>query len=126
MTLPWTVQANAYITGYNSSGEPFERDENGEITPLFFQKAILFVAKYSAKGDLIWAKSAESSPHSITHIIGKSIAVDNSDNAYVTGFFNGDNATFGLSEAGETTLYHNTLTRHINSTFVAKYAAKQR
>ena len=106
---------NVYVTGTYSGIAIFGPGEAGETTltsdnPSIFAENEIFVAKYTGDGDLIWAKSA-GGPNFDR---GFHIAVDGSGNAYVTGFFDGT-ATFGLGEAGETTLTSD------NSRFLAKY-----
>jgi hypothetical protein len=67
----------------------------------------IFVAKYDAGGTLLWAHSAGSSGNDT----GSGVAVDESGNVVVTGYFVGD-ATFGtttLTSAG------------LSDVFVAKY-----
>lgn len=73
---------NIYTTGY------FE--ENGDFDPgpgIFNLKGYpmgdIFVSKFDASGNFLWAKALGGN---FTDI-GKSIAVDNSGNVYVTGFF---------------------------------------
>ncbi len=79
---------NSYVTGYAGGS--------------------LFVAKYDAAGVLLWTKQADGVPTDDAVTVlgsgrGLDIGVDGNGNSYVTGSFTGD-ATFGLSEANETTL----------------------
>lgn len=68
----------------------------------------LFIAKYDALGNVIWAKSAGGSNDDVA----ESIAVDANGNTYITGYFISSSITFGtttLNNAG------------IENIFVAKY-----
>jgi hypothetical protein len=59
----------------------------------------VFVVKYDAGGNVLWARCGGGYPQVET----RSIAVDSSGNSYVTGSFTGDTLTFGsyvLSNAG--------------------------
>ena len=61
--------------------------------------ADIFLAKYDANGNVLWAKSAEGMYDDFAY----SIAVDTSGNTYVTGSFNSPYLTFGsttLTNAG--------------------------
>ncbi|MEJ8801250.1 SBBP repeat-containing protein [Pontibacter sp. H249] len=96
---------NTYVTGY------FQGTATFGTTTLTNAREIgtdIFIAKYDASGNVLWAKSAggESSDY------GNSIAVDGSGNAYVTGNFWGT-ATFGTT----------TLTSSGDDVFIAKYDA---
>ena len=68
-------------------------------------------------GNPIWAKASRSP----SGIYGESIAVDDSGNAYVTGYFIGHSAGFGRGEAGATSLGGGSP----NSIFVTKYASNK-
>jgi hypothetical protein len=82
------ASGNAYVTGwFNSQTLTFGSDtltnvDNGDI----------FLAKYDAGGNVLWAKSAGGNNVDI----GQSAAMDASGNAYVTGWFNSQTLTFGL------------------------------
>jgi hypothetical protein len=101
---------NAYVTGHHAVNATFGSGEAGET--LITQIRGIFVAKYATSGNLIWVK----------HAAGKngqsySLAVDDSGNAYITGFFQGTE-TFGIGETNETTL---TGINHSFELFLAKY-----
>jgi hypothetical protein len=110
---------NVYITGFFSAPITFGPGEVGETTLTsvsldFVPSTDIFIAKYTADGNLVWAKRAGG----ITDFDqGQGVAVDSSGNAYVTGAFGGA-ATFGLEEAGEVTLTSD----DDGDIFVAKYA----
>ena len=74
--------------------------------------ADIFVAKYDASGDLLWAKRAGGTSNDS----GCGIAVDGSGISFVTGDFP-SSATFGPGEANETTL----ASAGDRDIFVAKY-----
>ncbi|MCX6270792.1 MAG: SBBP repeat-containing protein [Bacteroidetes bacterium] len=64
----------------------------------------LFLAKYDAEGNVLWARSAGG-----TYIDeARGVAVDGSGNAYITGIFNNPTLVFGstvLSNAGQDDLF---------------------
>lgn len=53
-----------------------------------------YTVKYSPDGDLLWAKTYAGSATGVDY--GYALAVDQSGNAYVGGFGNGENATFDI------------------------------
>jgi uncharacterized delta-60 repeat protein len=53
-----------------------------------------YTVKYSPDGDLLWAKTYAGSATGVDY--GYALAVDQSGNAYVAGFGNGDNPTFDI------------------------------
>ncbi len=72
----------------------------------------MFVVKYDASGNVVWAKSAGGTSNDI----GNGIAVDASGNSYVTGYFVSPTITFSTT----------TLTNASSGTsdmFVVKYDA---
>ena len=96
---------NSYVTGDFRDSATFGPGETNETTlisgagPFDFD---IFVAKYDASGELVWAKRAGGTgDFDIDQ--GRGIAVDGSGNSYVTGLFEGS-ATFGPGESNETTL----------------------
>src|ERR1017187_4094350 len=77
---------NSYVTGYLGS------------SPITFGSIILtnpgmFIAKYNANGNVVWAKSAGGSDNDY----GNSIAVDDSGNSYVIGSYASSTITFGTT-----------------------------
>ena len=95
---------NTYVTGY------FEGTANfGNITLTSSGEKDIFIAKYDAAGNVLWAKRAGG----VEIDYSSDISVDGSGNSYVTGIFVGT-ATFG-----STTLTSSGL----SNTFVAKYDA---
>ena len=80
---------NVYITGgFNSSSITFG---STTLTNTGFMEEDVFIAKYDAMGNALWAKSAGS----YLDDIGVSITTDNSNNVFVSGRFNGSTITFG-------------------------------
>jgi hypothetical protein len=79
------LNGNIYVTGYFSGTAAF-----GSIQLTSVAGYDVFIAKYDAAGNCIWAKSAGS----IYNDWGYTIAVDASGNSYLTGRFNGS-ITFG-------------------------------
>ncbi len=77
---------NSYITGEFQGGANFGSTTLTSTSTL----PDIFIAKYDASGNVLWAKQAggSSSDH------GRNIAVDGSGNSYITGEFEGS-ASFG-------------------------------
>jgi hypothetical protein len=82
------ASGNAYITGYFESPITF-----GNFTLPSAGTRDLFVVKYDASGNVLWAKSAGGSNWDV----GNSICADASGNVFVTGFFISPNITFGTT-----------------------------
>ena len=85
---------NSYITG------EFQGSANFESTTLSSTSSLpdIFIARYDASGNVLWAKQAGGS----SNAHGRNIAVDGSGMSYVTGEFEGS-ASFGsttLSSSG--------------------------
>jgi hypothetical protein len=79
------VWGNCYVTGYFTGTASF-----GTVQLTATGSNDIFVAKFDANGNCIWAKSAGGTNNNY----GFGISVDIMGNSYVTGLFNG-NATFG-------------------------------
>jgi gliding motility-associated-like protein/uncharacterized repeat protein (TIGR01451 family) len=110
---------NSVITGYFSGRSIFGegQPQETELNPLTSGtwEEVLYVAKYSSEGILLWAKS--SSPvNGIAHHYSTSVAMDKEGNSYITGYFNGP-IIFGKGQINETTV---TSTSY-NDIFIAKY-----
>jgi len=71
----------------------------------------MYIVKYDASGNTIWAKSAGGN----TNDLGYSIVIDGSANSYVTGYFTSDSITFG------STTLTNTDTVNNREIYVVKY-----
>ena len=84
---------NSYVTGAFYDSATFGPGEANETTLTSAGSLDIFVAKYDAAGDLVWAKRAGGA----SFISGFGIAVDGAGNSYVTGDFDGS-ATFGPGE----------------------------
>ena len=104
----------SYVTGFFDVSATFGPGETNETTLASAGSVDIYVAKYDASGDLVWAKRA-GGPDPFGDS-GRGIAVDGSGNSYVTGFFYGL-ATFGPVETNETTL----TSAGSADIFVAKY-----
>ena len=85
---------NTYITGFFSS--PTCSFSTTSLTNASFTD--IFIAKYDAASNLVWAKSAGG----LGDERGTSIAVDTSGNVYVTGYFNSSSITFDTITLGST------------------------
>ena len=107
---------NSYVTGEFFGAATFGPGETNATTLTSAGGDDIFVAKYDASGDLVWAKRAGGI--SVFGDFGKDIAVDGAGNSYVTGTFN-DSATFGPGETNATTL----TSAVFDDIFVAKYDA---
>ncbi|MEE9423975.1 MAG: SBBP repeat-containing protein [Methylococcales bacterium] len=110
----------AYVTGSFSDAATFGSGEANETTLTSDGSRDIFVAKYAADGDLVSVKRVGG-----TNVdSGNGIAVDDSDNVYVTGIFN-VSAIFGLGEANQTTLTSDDSLENISGSgdiFVAKFS----
>jgi hypothetical protein len=76
---------NCYVTGQFGGSATF-----GNTTVVSSGSEDVFIAKYDATGAVLWVKQAGGTSSDE----GYDIAVDNSGNSYVTGYFSGS-ATFG-------------------------------
>jgi hypothetical protein len=93
------ANGNSYTTGYFdsptitfSSTTLVNVDNSGN-------SGDIFIVKYDASGNVLWAKSAGDTDNDY----GKSIAVDGIGNSYITGYFVSNTITFGstvLTNAG--------------------------
>lgn len=82
-------EGNVYVGGATKFSSTFE-DPINPISPPPNGYSDIFVAKYSASGDLIWAKRTGGTLNDW----GLDLAVDSLQNVYVTGYFR-DTANFG-------------------------------
>ncbi|MEE9411846.1 MAG: SBBP repeat-containing protein, partial [Methylococcales bacterium] len=105
---------SVYVMGNFTNTVTFGSGESSETTLTSDGGNDIFLAKYTADGDLVWAKRAGG----ISFDVGSSLAVDGSGNAYLTGFFSSGIATFGSGEANEVTLTGNDFSD--GNLFVAK------
>ncbi|HRI59544.1 MAG TPA: SBBP repeat-containing protein, partial [Saprospiraceae bacterium] len=80
---------NAYMTGY-FSGSNVDFDPGAGTTNLSAAFEDIFLAKYDASGNYVWAKQVNGPLNDA----GTGIAVDGSGNAHITGYFSGKNADF--------------------------------
>lgn len=110
------ANGNAFITGYfhspsvafgantltNSSGNDY-----------------LFVAKYDASGTAVWAKAAASANGDVQ---GNGIAVDNSGNAYICGYFAGNTLTLSNTLINANPGHHNVFAAKYNSSGVEQWS----
>ena len=113
-SLALSDSGNVYVTGVFQGFATFGLGEAGETKLTSDGDRDIFVAKYTANGDLVWAKRAGGMDFDQSN----SVAVDESDNAYLTGTITGI-ATFGVTETSETTLTSD----GDSNLFVAKYTA---
>ncbi len=108
------ILGNIYLTGsFNSPTLTF-----GSITLTntsnLGNTSDLFIVKYNANGNVLWAKSASGTVNDLA----SSVAVDASGNTYVSGYFNSPTLTFS-----STILTNAVNTGSSNDLFLAKYDA---
>lgn len=110
------IYGNVYITGsFNGQGITFTSSANSvTLTNSDNTTSEIFVAKYDAAGNLLWAKSAMGNGG---HDRGLAIAADAAGNAYVTGYFESPALVVGSITLANTT------TTNSADMFVAKYDA---
>lgn len=100
------ADGNIYVTGYFSGPISFG---STSLTSVGYVDA--FIAKLTNSGTLVWLKQLSCQPYEI--VKGLAITLDNNNNAYITGYYNG--ATLNLGSA--------TLTRTgIEDLFIAKFS----
>lgn len=81
------TNGNSYVTGFfQSSSITF-----GSTTLTNSGSYDMFIVKYDASGNVVWAKSTGGSDLDE----GRSIAVDGNGNSYVTGYFQSSSISFG-------------------------------
>ncbi|MCI0528192.1 MAG: SBBP repeat-containing protein, partial [Nitrospira sp.] len=96
-------QGNNVVTGYFSGTATFGVGELNQMTLTSAGAADIFIAKYSASGNLIWAKRAGGTGED--H--GREIVIDSLGNTYVTGHFQNTAAfdTITLTSTGGLDLF---------------------
>jgi len=102
------ANGNVYVTGYFQSPSITFGTTTLTNTGAFD----IFVVKYDASGNVLWAKGVGGTKDDV----GNGISTDANGNVYVTGFFYSTSITFGTT----------TLKNHSNSTndiFIVKYDA---
>jgi hypothetical protein len=103
------TSGNIYVTGsFYSPSITFGSDT---LINTFAGSSDLFIVKYDAQGNVLWAKGAGGASADIA----RSVTTDASGNIYVTGYFSSPSVTFG-----STTLMNTTNTYDI---FIVKYDA---
>ena len=90
---------SVYVTGFFHGTAVFGAGETEETTLVSNGFTDIFIAKYTASGELVSAQSIGSNGFDW----GSSIVVDDTGSTYFTGTFAGA-VTFGQGEVGETTL----------------------
>ena len=86
------ASGNAYIAGYFYS-PTVTFDSITIIKNPAGNNNNLFLAKYNANGNILWAKSVGGTPYEYNNIV-TSVAADASGNAYLTGYFNSITLSF--------------------------------
>lgn len=89
-----TVDAsgNSYITGWFNSSSLMIGGTN--LMAVSVDQALLFMAKYDANGNVLWAGSAGGGFYSAA--VGNGIVADVNGNIYITGYFTADISSFGI------------------------------
>jgi len=83
------INGNVYVTGsFSSSSVTF-----GNITLTNAGNHDIFIVKYDASGNVLWAKSADGTSDDR----GLAVSTDAGGNVYVTGYFNSSSITFGTA-----------------------------
>jgi hypothetical protein len=107
--LALDASGNAYVTGYYAGNALFGSTTLNSIS----NSSDIFITKLNASdGNFLWSKSAGSNSDTEN---AADIAVDNSGNAYITGWYSSV-VTFGISPT--TTTF---TSRGNRDTFIAKY-----
>ena len=120
-SIPWSIAAdnsgNVYMTGgFWSTSMNFSGLVLDNANPYNFVD--MFLVKYNSAGYVVWAKRGESYNFGTE---ANGIAVDNTGNIYVTGYFKGDYHYYGDSlKFGNFTLYNNSGGEAPNY-FIVKY-----
>jgi hypothetical protein len=107
-------QGNIFVTGYfKSSAITFDTTTllNSDISENYFD---IFIVKYNPEGVLLWANSAGGAKDDNSY----SISTDSIGNAYITGNFRSNSATFGT-----TILTNADNTGNTSDIFIAKYTS---
>jgi len=102
------ASGNVFMTGYFAGSTI----TFGTTTLTSAGSGDVFIVKYDANGNVLWAKSAGGNDYDL----GNSITTDASGNVFITGMFESDTITFGttvLTNADNTGLYEDI--------FIAKY-----
>ncbi len=107
-STPWGIavdnSGNIYMTGaFWSTSMNFSGTLLDNANP--WNYVDMFLVKYNSAGNVVWAKRGEAYSFAME---GTGIAVDNTGNIYVTGYFKGDYHYYGDSlKFGNFTLYNN-------------------
>lgn len=107
------ASGNCYVTGNFSGTADFDPDAATTQNLVSTGNADIFLAKYNASGNYIWAKAMGS----VDVDAGNGVAVDASGNSYITGLFRGT-ADFDPGPAVQ-----NLLHAGAGDIFLAKYDA---
>jgi gliding motility-associated-like protein len=99
LSISGDIAGDIYVTGYFAYQITF-----GAYTLMSGSPSTIFVVKYDASGNSLWAKSAGNGNGDVAY----SVATDAFGNAYVTGAFTSSSITFGtytLLNAGGTNVF---------------------
>lgn len=99
------LNGNIFVTGYFSGDTLIFGIDTLINTVTIGGASSIFLAKYDALGNVIWAKSAGGGPFSAN---ANSVVTDTNGNVYITGFFGSPTITFGtttLTNTGGTCIF---------------------
>ncbi len=88
-----------YLTGVSQETTSFSSADNQVYAVPGSLNWHMFLVKYDLRGQFLWAETNQASPNSIPH----RVAIDSSDNAYVTGWFEAS-ATFHSADGNDQTV----------------------
>jgi hypothetical protein len=98
LAITTDTQGNVYLTGHFVSTSITFGTTTLIKTPSVSYYSDIFIVKYDANGNVIWAKSAGGTGDDM----GKSITADANGNIYITGWFNSPSIIFGTDTLNST------------------------
>ena len=87
---------NVYVTGYFQQTVDFDSDP-GTVNPTSEGFKDIFITKRNSAGDHVWTKTMGGTEDDV----GQSVALDDIDNVYITGSFQGTNVDFNPDPVDE-------------------------
>jgi len=105
-SIAFDGNGNVYTTGYFTGTSDFD-PSSGTYNLTSFGSGDVFVSKLDASGNFVWAKQFGGTSANI----GSSIAVDDTENVYTTGYFVGtcdfdpSSGTYNLTSSGQDDIF---------------------